>query len=482
MVFPLIISILPISIPPTLANSLNRPVGGDSSLSPRTNRTKRSKKVKVSESKQPTSAEPTKKAKASSLDRYLVNQKPTDPKERSTSTRKKSSRKRPQRKKDPLATVRRLKHAPATNEQKLRQRDDVIIVDDLPTDDALARLNSHVDQLLTQIMRTGKPVFEIPSRSASNIIWDETSDILLLGKDLSQKSFHNLGSVADATRLMKVLEIIHEILRKNIHVTKRELFYNAVDLFQDQKNSDKAIEDASVLMRTTRNSTHIVAGAKGVAVGRIKIKDKGQVIDLQKMGSGAWNISPFLDQIEIVESDAEFVLVAEKEAAMIRLTEAEWWKAWPSIILTGKGLADIATRMFLKRITRELGIPAFCLVDADPYGHYIYSVYLRGSKRLSYESPFLATPNLKLLGVLSKDLNRYNIPKLARLSMTKFDLERTDQLLKEPFVKQRKEWVEDLKLMRTTKQKAEIQALAMHGFEYMTETYLPEKLTTGDWI
>jgi len=36
--------------------------------------------------------------------------------------------------------------------------------------------------------------------------------------------------------------------------------------------------------------------------------------------------------------------------------------------------------------------------------------------------------------------------------------------------------------MITLKRKAEIQALSSHGFEYLTETYLPEKLTTGDWI
>ena len=30
--------------------------------------------------------------------------------------------------------------------------------------------------------------------------------------------------------------------------------------------------------------------------------------------------------------------------------------------------------------------------------------------------------------------------------------------------------------------KAEIQALSTHGFEFLTEKYLPEKLTSGDWI
>jgi len=40
----------------------------------------------------------------------------------------------------------------------------------------------------------------------------------------------------------------------------------------------------------------------------------------------------------------------------------------------------------------------------------------------------------------------------------------------------------DLKLALKKKEKAEIQAFASHGFKFLTDDYLPEKLTTGDWI
>jgi len=133
-------------------------------------------------------------------------------------------------------------------------------------------------------------------------------------------------------------------------------------------------------------------------------------------------------------------------------------------------------------MNRELNLPVFCLVDSDPYGHYIYSVYLRGSKRLSYESPFLATPDMKLLGVLSRDLDKYKIPENCRLTLNKQDIKRTQEMLKEDFVRSNKEWVKDLQLMLKSKVKAEIQALSSHGFEFLTEKYLPEKLTTGDWL
>jgi DNA topoisomerase-6 subunit A len=101
---------------------------------------------------------------------------------------------------------------------------------------------------------------------------------------------------------------------------------------------------------------------------------------------------------------------------------------------------------------------------------------------LSYESPFLATPNIKLLGVLTRDLDKYKIPQEVRIKMNKQDEKRTKDLLSEDFVKKNKAWETDLKLALKLKIKAEIQAFASHGFKFLTDRYLPEKLTTGDWI
>jgi meiotic recombination protein SPO11 len=368
------------------------------------------------------------------------------------------------------------------DEADIELPEDTIKIDDLRRREALDRLYSLVDSLIEEIYITGKPVIELPSRSNSNIIWDEDSDLLLLGRQIQKKQFHSLTSVADITRLMRVLEIINELLKKDMHATKREIFYTDVKLFQDQKNSDKSIEDVATMLYTTRNSTHVVASARGSCVGRLRIRDKNDIIDLEGLGSGGWGISPMLDNIEILESDAEFILVVEKDAAMMRLAEARFWKDYPCIILTAQGVGNVAVRMFLKRLSKELQLPVFSLVDSDPYGHYIHSVYMRGSKRLSYESPFLATPDIKLLGVLTRDLDKYHVPDDCRLDMNKTDIKRTKDLLKEDFVKKNKEWKKDLELALKIKKKAEIQALSSHGFEFLTEKYLPEKLTTGDWL
>ncbi|MFX1241738.1 MAG: hypothetical protein ACFFA7_10880 [Promethearchaeota archaeon] len=369
-----------------------------------------------------------------------------------------------------------------TEKKGVQLPENTVKVDDLNRKDTISRLYKLIDDIIAKIYSTGRPSIELPSRTSANIIWDEENDLLLLGKQIMEKQFHSLTSVQDITRLVKVLEIIHELLIKNRHSTKRKVYYMDVNLFKDQKNSDKSIEDAATMLYTTRNATHIVANPRGSCVGRLRIRDNRDVIDLEGLGSGAWQISPMLDEIEIIESDAEFILVIEKMAAMMDLTEVRFWRQYPCILITAQGVGNVATRMFLKRLTKELKLPAFTLVDSDPYGHYIHSVYLRGSKRLSYETPFLATPDIKLLGVLTRDLDTYQLPKEVRLDMTKEDLKRANDMVKEDFVKKNKKWEEDIRLAIKYKIKAEIQAFSSKGIEFLTDKYLPEKLTTGDWI
>ena len=413
----------------------------------------------------------------------------TPPKKKPKPLRKDSGLPVPQAVKS-LATE--LKENWASAEQKIQDRKEsdeeaeplleTVEVVSLTADETTERIVDTALDILNETMMSGRPAFDIPSRSGDNIVWDEVRDLLLLGMRTISRPYHSLASVVDATRTARVMEIVFNLLKLHLHATKREVYYSDVNLFREQKYSDKIIEDVASMIQTTRDSIHVVASARGSAMGRVTIRDGGDLIDLTKMGTGGWAVTPFLDQLEIVESDAEFIILSEKDAAVMRLAEAKYWNRQPCIVITGKGSGDIATRAFLKMLVKELEIPAFALVDSDPYGHYIYSVFLRGSKRLSYESPFIATPELKLLGVLSRDLDEYKIPKAVRIPMQPTDIKRVKDMLKEPFVKRNKPWVDDLELMLRLKEKAEIQAFASHSFEYLTDDYLPRKLETGDWI
>lgn len=54
--------------------------------------------------------------------------------------------------------------------------------------------------------------------------------------------------------------------------------------------------------------------------------------------------------------------------------------------------------------------------------------------------------------------------------------------LEEDFVKANPAWVKELETMVNDRVKAEIQALSSLGIRYLTETYLPQKIRSGDWI
>lgn len=145
------------------------------------------------------------------------------------------------------------------------------------------------------------------------------------------------------------------------------------------------------------------------------------------------------------------------------------------------------------------------------------SVYMSGSKNMSYDSGNLTCPDIKWLGVRPSDLEKYNIPEQCRLDMvswgcalggaasavfklsgesrritfraphrlcliqTEKDIKTGKEMLNEPFIQKNPVWVRELELMIKLKKKAEIQALSNFGFQFLTEVYLPQKLRDADW-
>eukprot|EP00475_Leptophrys_vorax_P037709 TRINITY_DN6536_c0_g1_i2.p1 TRINITY_DN6536_c0_g1~~TRINITY_DN6536_c0_g1_i2.p1 ORF type:complete len:246 (-),score=60.90 TRINITY_DN6536_c0_g1_i2:66-803(-) len=226
----------------------------------------------------------------------------------------------------------------------------------------------------------------------------------------------------------------------------------------------------------------VVASEKGIVVGRVNFREDGDLIDCTRMGIGGKAIPPYIDRITDIQGDAQFILLVEKDAAFMRLAEDRFYNDYPCVIITAKGQPDVATRLFLKRLKTDLKVPILGLVDSDPYGLKILSVYMSGSKNMSYDSGSLTTKDIKWLGVRPSDLDKYQIPEQCRLPMTEHDLKTGKELLNEEFIKKNSEWMTELELMVQTKKKAEIQALSNFGFQYLSKVFLPLKLQQGDWI
>lgn len=90
-------------------------------------------------------------------------------------------------------------------------------------------------------------------------------------------------------------------------------------LFVDQSESDGVLDDVATMIGCTRSNLHVVASDKGLVVGRISFYEDGDFIDCTKMGVGGKAIPPYIDKIENIQSDAEFILLVEKEAAYMRM-------------------------------------------------------------------------------------------------------------------------------------------------------------------
>ncbi|CAI9098097.1 OLC1v1034680C1 [Oldenlandia corymbosa var. corymbosa] len=355
-------------------------------------------------------------------------------------------------------------------------------VSDLPLSSVQSRIEELVLSITHSIMSENGFSLTVPSRSAANQLYVPELDRIVLKDKTSIRPYANVSTVRKTAITTRIMQLIYQLCLKNIHVTKRDLFYTDVKLFQDQTQSDAVLDDVSCILGCTRSSLNVVAAEKGVVVGRLMFSDNGDMIDCTKMGMGGKAIPPNIDRVGDMSSDALFILLVEKDAAYMRLAEDRFYNRFPCIIVTAKGQPDVATRLFLRKMKMELKLPVLALVDSDPYGLKILSVYGCGSKNMSYDSSNLTTPDIKWLGIRPSDLDKYKIPEQCRLPMTEQDIKTGKDLLEEDFVKKNPGWVEELNLMVKSKQKAEIQALSSFGFQYLSEVYLPLKLQQQDWL
>ena len=394
--------------------------------------------------------------------------------------------------KDPyvvLKKVRKLKADKASSivtlgpdVQNLLAQPGITEVLELNTYDVSKKIEELVITIVSQIMNDGTFELTVPNRGSANQIYLEDVDRNVLGDKVSKRQFLNTSHVRKTAITTRVIQLVHEVLSKRIHITKRDLFYTDVKLFKDQSESDAVIDDVACMLGCTRTSLHVVASDKGLVVGRIQYLEDGDPIDCTRMGVGGKAIPPYIDRITNIQSDADFILLVEKEAAYMRLAEDRFYQKYPCIIITGKGQPDVASRLFLRKIRDQLNIPVLAMVDSDPYGLKILSVYSSGSKGMSYDSGHLTTSDIKWLGIRPSDLNKFNLPAQCRLQLTDHDRRMGEELLKEAFIQRNPAWVRELNHMLQSGEKAEIQALSSFGFQFITEEYLPRKLREGDWI
>eukprot|EP00252_Welwitschia_mirabilis_P004572 TRINITY_DN14889_c0_g2_i1.p1 TRINITY_DN14889_c0_g2~~TRINITY_DN14889_c0_g2_i1.p1 ORF type:complete len:193 (-),score=26.10 TRINITY_DN14889_c0_g2_i1:244-822(-) len=94
--------------------------------------------------------------------------------------------------------------------------------------------------------------YNVPARGNANQMYVAELDRIVLKDKCSFRQFANVSSVRKTAITTRILQLIHQLCLKHIHVTKRDLFYTDVKLFQDQGQSDTVLDDVSCMLGCTR--------------------------------------------------------------------------------------------------------------------------------------------------------------------------------------------------------------------------------------
>ncbi|XP_068621567.1 meiotic recombination protein SPO11 [Battus philenor] len=318
----------------------------------------------------------------------------------------------------------------------------------------------------------------------SNCVYDLERVTLKRFAD-ARKTTLRYSNSNDRTRfnaVVFVLTKVHDLLSKNLSVTRRELFYQNVTRFRNQTNLDVAVRDVCCLLQTPPWNLGIMATAKGLIAGSLKIilRD-GSCIDC--FGAGGTLIPQDVDGIIEFRTSAKYILVVEKDAIFQKLLdEGALVRLGPVIIMTGKGYPDVCTRQLLCRLVNELRLSALALVDADPHGYEIFLTYKYGSLAQSHISQSLACSSLRLLGARHCDIMTL-APKEAHLTLTARDKRKIVSLVKRPYLNTPTGSIikKDLEDMLESGKKAEMEALSPTA-SALCDFYLPFKIIQADYL
>lgn len=346
-------------------------------------------------------------------------------------------------------------------------------------------------KVLEQIKKKKNPDVTLPVRTLSNTYFDEKTGLVRLGDKVSHRTYLNTSHTRKFMQTLLIAAECKKILDQDVTTSIRDLYYaikhtigdsneNTVD---EQSESDPVIEDIEAALNTLRERLHLKADRKGYVAGPLVVKDAGDSIDCSKMGSAGWGIPSTVEPeyVEFESCSADYVLVIEKDAVWQRLNEDKFWKNQNCLIVTGKGQPARGCRRIINRFSKELKIPIYVLTDADAWGYYIYSVIKQGSINLSFLSDRLGTPSAKFIGLTTKDVQEFEIPKNVTIKLNKGDIKRANEMLDYRWFKP-KEWQEELKNMLEVNYKLELEALSSKGIKFISDSYLPQKIKSKTFL
>jgi DNA topoisomerase-6 subunit A len=356
----------------------------------------------------------------------------------------------------------------------------------------LGAIGGLADEVIQSAGRGRAPHVDIPSRSLSNVRFNQSRRIIEMGGGTNRRELFNLNQAKSYMQTLLVGSGCKQLIEQGKTTSIRGLFYLLKhtieganeETFDTQDECDPIIEDVEVSLDAMREELHLYAKNAGAMVGPITVIDSGDEIDCARMGSGGYSI-PSIVEPEIVQfkkNTATFILHVEKDTVWRRFNEDKFWRQHNCILTHGGGQPPRGVRRMLHRLHHELNLPVYCLLDNDPWGYYIYSVLKQGSINLAYESRRMAIPAARFLGLRSNDYVRCQLSPSVQIRLNEQDVKRAKQIALYPWFASKKPWQKEIDLMLKNNFKLEVEALISKDISYVTEQYVPARLAEGNFL
>jgi DNA topoisomerase-6 subunit A len=332
-----------------------------------------------------------------------------------------------------------------------------------------------------------KPEVVFPVRSLANVRYTARKGYFELGRDKSSRTL-TVNTAKTFAQTLKMMALSKELVETNDFATKRDAYYQSKNWgearFDEQTESDTVMDDIEAMFsmhEVSREQLRFIPDEHGGAVaGELVVHDpdletgKTEKIDCTRFGSGAYSIPSLVEHLTF-ETEARFILCVETGGMFQRLQSHKFWKKARCILVSLAGVPTRATRRFVRRLSDQCRLPVYAFVDCDPYGiSNIYRTLKVGSGNAAHINQFFCVPQASFLGVTPQDIVDYKLPTHP---LKDVDVKRAKDALKnDPFFRLHKPWAGALGLLLQMGVRAEQQALARWGLNYVMDEYLPRKL------
>ena len=349
----------------------------------------------------------------------------------------------------------------------------------------IEKIDQIAEKIYNDFEKSDIPYLNLPTRTKSNIRFDDKLNVWKYGKNTSERNAKSLDGAYMLLRTMYMTDFIKDMIKIKKSSTLREMYYISegwdMAKFHSQNESNLLAEDLEVITSCMREDFKLRPEEDGARVmGNLTIEEttrnnkKKKIHCQDDVGDAGYsipyNVEP--EKISIKNVDADFVIAIETGGMFDRLVENGFDTSNRAILVHLKGQPARSTRRFMQRLSSEKKIPTLVFTDCDPWSFRIFASVAYGAIKTAHISEYLATPEAQYLGVTPSDIENYDLPTddLTNRDIAALKSELSDPRFKDSF------WKGEIKLQIKLGKKSEQQALAKYGLDYVTDTYLPEKL------